>query len=237
MMTTFLKRLSVCLIIVSCIACSETPPDFTLKGNIKGLKKGVVYLQRQGDSTLITIDSLEIKGSPDFVLQSELKEPEVLFLKLFKNDGEEHIIPFFADKGVTEINTTLTNFRYDAKVIGSEQHKVLEEYIKLMDSYNDRNLEIIKQSFLAQKAQDSMAIDSLNTRSDRLFRLKYFSTINFAKNNSDSEVAPYLALYEIPSANSKYLDTIYNALSDRIKDSKYGKKLSEVIEERNASIQ
>ncbi len=236
-MTNFLKRFSVCLLIISCVACSETPPDFTLKGNIKGLKKGVVYLQRQGDSTLVTIDSLEIKGTPDFVLQSELKEPEVLFFKLFKNDGEEHIIPFFADKGITEINTTLTNFRYDAKVTGSQQHKTLEEYIKLMDRYNDRNLEIIKQGFLAQKAQDSVVIDSLNKASDGLFRRKYFATINFAKNNGDSEVAPYLALYEIPAANSKYLDTIYDALSDRVKNSKYGKKLSEVIEERNASIQ
>ena len=59
-------------------------------------------------------------------------------------------------------------------------------------------------------------------------------TINFAINNKDSEVAPYLALSEIYDANIKYLDTINNQLTPKVKASKYGKQLQDYINKRKA---
>jgi len=54
-------------------------------------------------------------------------------------------------------------------------------------------------------------------------------------NNKDSEIAPYLALYETRNANPVYIDSIYNSLNPEIKNSLYGKKLSEVIANRNSN--
>lgn len=34
----------------------------TVSGNVKGLKKGTLYLQKVNDTVLITVDSLQIKG-------------------------------------------------------------------------------------------------------------------------------------------------------------------------------
>jgi len=42
-----------------------------------------------------------------FELKSDIEFPEVYFLYLNKNDNKEERITFFADKGITEINTTL----------------------------------------------------------------------------------------------------------------------------------
>tara|TARA_R110002033_G_scaffold1173_5_gene11021 strand:- start:1167 stop:1322 length:156 start_codon:yes stop_codon:yes gene_type:complete len=42
-------------------------------------------------------------------------------------------------------------------------------------------------------------------------------------------VAPYLALTEIYNAQVKYLDTISNSLTPKVKDSKYGKELQSFI--------
>ena len=60
-------------------------------------------------------------------------------------------------------------------------------------------------------------------------------TTNFAVNNADFEVAPYLALAEIPDINLKYLDTIQKSLSPKVAKSTYGKKLDVLIKERKAS--
>ena len=49
-------------------------------------------------------------------------------------------------------------------------------------------------------------------------------------NNRESEVAPYLALSEIYDANVKWLDTINNSLTPKIKGSKYGKELQIFID-------
>jgi hypothetical protein len=234
-MTKLIKALSLIFLVVFVVSCGkDNDTNFTLKGKIKGLKKGIVYLQKDGDSSIINLDSLVISGQPEFTLKTNLEEPILLYLKLFKNDGEEHYIPFFADKGVTEINTTLKNFNFDAKIVGSEQQKLLEDYLEIMSQFNDQNLDIIQNSFLAQKANDSIAVDSLNSLSNRLVKRKYSYTIQYALNHKDSELAPYLALYEIPSANPIYIDSVYNGLTDAVKNSFYGKKLGEVISSRTS---
>lgn len=210
---------------------SENDANFTLKGKIKDLKKGVVYLQKDGKSSIIDLDSMVIKGQEEFILEANIKEPVLLYLKLQKNDGQEHYIPFFADKGVTEINSTLKGFTGDAKINGSKQQVLLEEYLKLSEGFQNRKLDLLKENFDAVKANDSIKSEALYQQSERLLKLKYASTINFALRNNDSEVSPYIAIYEIPDSNVKYLDSIYNNLTDRVKQSYYGKKLGNALEE------
>ncbi len=234
-MTKFYKTLSLlALLLIVCSCGDDNDTNFTLKGSVKGLKKGVVYLQKEVDSTIIDLDSMVISGQPEFTLKTNLEEPILLYLKLFKNDGDEHYIPFFADKGVTEVKTTLKNFNFDAEIKGSKPQDLLNEYTKVMSKFNNQNLDIIEANFLAQKDNDSIALDSLNRASETLFKRKYSYTIQFALNNRDNIIAPYLALYEVPSANPVYVDSIYNGLTENIKNSFYGKKLGKFITERNS---
>lgn len=235
-MTTFNKALSLIIILVFAVSCGkDNASNFTLNGSVKGLKKGVVYLQKEGDSSIVTLDSMAISGQREFTLKTHIDEPILLYLKLFKNDGEEHYIPFFADKGITEINTSLKNFNFDSEIKGSKQQALLEEYLEIISQYNNKNLDIIEAKFIAQKNNDSIAIDSLNTAADRLIKRRYSFTIQYAMNHKDSEVSPYLALYEARNANPVYIDSIYNNLDPEIKNSFYGKKLGEVVENRRVN--
>ena len=56
-----MKQIIVVFIALLFFSCgNEKTHDFTLKGQVKGLKKGTVYLQRQNDNMdMETIDSLE----------------------------------------------------------------------------------------------------------------------------------------------------------------------------------
>ena len=234
-MTKFNKVLTLLILTTTIISCGkDKETNFTLKGSIKGLKKGVVYLQKDGDSSIVDLDSVAITGQPEFTLHTNIDEPILLYLKLFKNDGEEHYIPFFADKGVTTIKTSLNKFNYDAEIEGSKQQDLLNEYTEIMSKFNDQNLDLIESTFLAQKDNDSIAVDSLNKASEKLMKRKYSYTIQFALNHKDNMIAPYLALYEIPSANPIYIDSVYNGLTENIKQSFYGKKLREIIENRSS---
>lgn len=225
-----MKKTAFIIGLLFVLSCAKDQSNFTLKGSIKDLKKGTVYLQKIEDTLLISIDSLKINGQSQFELHAQLEDPEMLYLKLDKQGSDQELIPFFADKGVTEINTTLKNFVLDAKIIGSEQQKKLEEYQAIMSRFQDKNLELIVSGLEAQKQQDSTLIDSfLKAQNDLLVR-KYLYTINFAINNKDNEIAPYLALFEIPDANVKYLDTINTSLTPAIKSSKYGLALQELID-------
>jgi len=212
--------------------CAKETPNFTLKGNIKGLKKGTVFLERVLDSTYEVIDSLVINGNSEFELHSNLKEPEVLLLRLNKNANDEELISFFADEGITEISSTLKNFNFNAKIKGSKQQELLNEYSEMISKFNNQNLDLIKEHFEPKKENDTTDNGDFETKQNNLLRRKYLYTINFAVNHNTSEVAPYLAISEIPDTNTKFLDTIYNSLEDSIKSTLYGKKLKELIDMR-----
>lgn len=226
-----MNKLSVIALLFLIVSCAKKQPDLIVKTHIKDLKKGTVYLKKVKDTTFITVDSILISGNPEFELYSDIESPEVFYLFLNKNTNEDDAIAFFADKGITEINTTLKSFPFDAEIKGSKQQEVWEEYQNMISKLNNRNLELIKEEFEAKKEADSLELNAINKEYNSLLKRKYLFAVNFALNNKDSEVAPYLALTEIYNANINLLDTINNSLTPEVKTSKYGKKLQVFIDE------
>ena len=216
------------------VACSSKEANFTLSGNVDGLKKGTLYLQKIEDTTIVNIDSLQVDGDSEYSLQATIDEPQILFLYLDKVDGDKNddIVDFFAEKGEMTINTTLKNFTVDAEVNGSKNQAKLKEYRDIIKRFNNQNLDLIKENFEAQQENDEEKILAVNKKYENSLRRKYLYTVNFAINNKDFEVAPYIMLTEVFDANIKYLDTVYNSLDKKVRKSKYGKELKSFIKER-----
>lgn len=224
-----MKKISLVLLALFLMACGKEQHDLTVKANIEGLKKGTLYLKKVEDTTLVIIDSLVVNGNTNIELHSDLDSPEIFYLYLDKNSAEKDRITFFADKGITEINTTLKNFAFEFEIKGSEQQKTLEEYQTVIDKINNRYLYNFKEQFEARKAGDTAKLNILIKEGNNSLKRKYLYTVNFALNNKNSEVAPYLALTEIYNARIDYLDTINNSLTPKVKASKYGKELNTFI--------
>jgi len=226
-----MKKLSILLLLLLAISCGKKEHDLTIKGTVKGLKKGTIYLQKISDTTLLAVDSVSIKGDSNFELHSALDTPEMFYLYLDKNDNSKNRLPFFADKGYIEINTTLKNFVYDAKIIGSKQQEVLTEFKKMMTQFNNKSLDLIQAKFEAQQKQNNTRADSLQKVYDKYKKSRFKYALNFGMNHLDSEVTPYIVLTEMYNANIKALDTIYNNLDEKVITSKYGIQLKEFIED------
>lgn len=230
-----MKKLSLVIIVLFCLAaCSTEETNLTINGTVQGLKKGTLYLQAIEDTSLVTIDSVVVQGDPVFSFETNIEGPRVMYLYLNKVDGTEHDdrIQFFAEPGEMTINTSLENFESDAVVEGSVNQEKLMEYRKMMKRFNSRNLDLIQANLMAQQQDNEEAIDSTNKEYESLIKRKYLYTVNFALNNKDLELAPYLAMSEVYDANVKYLDTIYNSLTPEIRESEYGKNLQTFLEER-----
>ncbi|WP_034059715.1 DUF4369 domain-containing protein [Lacinutrix jangbogonensis] len=226
-----MQKLLVLLSLCFLFSCgNETSDSLIVKGNIKGLKKGTVYLKKANDSTLVIVDSMQIKGDSNFQLESAIESPEIFYLYLDKNDNDNNRITFFGDKGVTEINTSLKRFNYDAKIKGSKQQDILEDYMRMSSKFKNKNLDLIKENFEAIKANDTALISQTEKSFKSLEKRKYLYTANFAINNRNSEVAPYLALTELYNANIKLLDLVNDTLTSTIKASNYGKEFQRFID-------
>lgn len=202
-----------------------------LTGNIEDLRKATLLLQKVEDSVYKTIDSVEINGNEDFKFEANINSPEVYFLTMrFKDSSKtEQRIPFFAEAKAINIKSRLKDFEYKHTITGSINHDKWEEYLLLMKRFNDRNIDLIQYRLEALKANDNFKADSLEKLSNKLITTRYLATVNFAKNNADFEIAPYLMLTEVQDINIKYQDTIFNLMPQNIKDSKYGKIMESFI--------
>ncbi len=208
-----------------------------LTGTVEGLRKGTLYLQKIQDSTLVNIDSVVVNGNPEFQFKTEIENPEIYYLYLKKEDGDSlnDRILFFAEKGNITVNTLLKTFESSAKVTGSENQKLLQEYRKLAKQFNEKNLEYIQAYFTEAKEENNIKkLDSIQLAIDNLLKRRYLYALNFASTHGDNVIAPFIALTEVSDANIIFLDTVASKLTDKVKASKYGKEFIEFIATRKA---
>jgi len=224
-----MKKTIVSLLIIAILAACKTEKKNTMfvQGEVKNLKKGILYLQKMKDTLAVTVDSIVLDGINTFTLADEVESPELYFLSLNKSPSKQ--ISFFGEKGTITINTKLDKFVYGATINGLTNQLLLDEYNEMKRKFSDKRLDLIKADFDSKKSGDSIKIDSIENLIKGLIKRKYYYTTNFAVNHPDNEIAPYLALTELFDANITLLDTINNSLTPKVKASKYGKKLEEFI--------
>ncbi|MCK4562341.1 MAG: DUF4369 domain-containing protein [Flavobacteriaceae bacterium] len=205
---------------------SENENTMYVKGSIKGLKKGTLYLQKQVDSLVISIDSVKVNGTQDFILTDEVLSPEMYYLTLGNTDNK---IPFFGEKDTINITSRLDKFVLKAEISGSENQDLLNKFYEFKDKFRDQNLDLIKEEFEARKSENQDSILIVQKKLKNLVRRRYLYAANFAITNANNEVSPYIALTELSDATINLLDTINNSLSEKVKKSKYGIQLNEFV--------
>ncbi|WP_281238917.1 DUF4369 domain-containing protein [Flavobacterium praedii] len=217
-------------LLVSCNK-NESKTNLHITGNIKGLKEGTLYIQRYVEPSLVAIDSIKIDGNSNFECNIDLKSPEMLYLFLDRGvtNSLDNNIMFFAEPGTINIDTNLDTYLSSAKITGSKNHELFEEYRKINARFTDENLTLIEQKFKAIKRKNTKAIDSISILQDNNVKRKYLYATNFTVNNKDHEVSPYIALAEIYDINIKYLDTIQKSMTPKVAKSLYGEKLTKYV--------
>ena len=241
MQKSFFTSLSVLILVcfaglLTLVSCSEkkSEKNFVLNGNINGLKSGTLYIQRIKDTLLVPIDTIKIDGDSHFVSEFDLQSPEMLYLFLDRGvtNSLDNNISFFAEKGTMNIETTLDFFTADAKITGSKNQELYDDYRKVMARYVNQDMDLIEKKFKAFKDGKLDEVSKMEEEQKSILKRKYLYTTNFAVNHSDYEVAPYVALANIYDINLKYLDTIQKTMSPKVAKSLYGTKLNEFIAER-----
>lgn len=230
------KSIILLLSIVVFASCSEkkSTKNFVLTGNIKGLKKGTLYIQRINDTVLVAIDTIKINGDSHFSSEFDLQSPEMLYLFLDRgvSNSVDNNISFFAEKGKMNIETSLDFFTADVKITGSKNQALYDEYKKVVSRFVDQDLDLIEKRINALKNNKIEEAARIEEEQKGILKRKYLYTTNFAVNHGDYEVAPYVALAEIYDINLKYMDTIQKSMTPKVAKSLYGKKLNVFIAAR-----
>lgn len=216
-------------------SCSDkkTEGNLEISGTIKGLKKGKLYIQRVQDTTLIALDTIVLNGKSTFESTIQLDSPEMLYLFLDRgvSNSVDNNLLFFAEPGKINIDTDLEFFLGKAKITGSKNQELYDQYKSIVSKFNDQQLELVKDELMALKNKTAVSLEN-SKKQDAILKRRYLYAANFALTNADHEVAPYIALTDIYDMNLKYLDTIQKSMSPQVAKSKYGKRLNEFLAER-----
>ena len=229
MKNAFIALFSV-LLIISC-SKKESDKNLHITGNIKGLQEGKLYLQKIVDTNLVAIDSVILDGKSTFEWHLDIDSPEMLYLFLDRGvtNSVDNNLPIFAEPGTINIDTDLNRFFADAKITGSKNHKLYEDYKKINTKFINQNLELSKERFDAIRFNRPADVPAIEAKIESNLTRTYLYPLNFAITNKNFDVAPFIALSEISNANVKYLDTINNSLTEKVAKAKYGKLLAKHI--------
>ena len=234
-----MKKIFLAVIaVITLIACDKKEVDADanvhITGDVKGLSQGKLYLQKSQDSALVMLDSIIVNGDSKFESHIKLDSPEMLYLFLDRGETNsiDNSLPFFAEPGNINIETSLKEFFAAAKITGSKNQDLWMKFDSINKRFNEENLTLIEKRLKNEIKPNPTSADSIEQAYQKLLKRKYRYTAHFAVTHADKEIAPYLALSEIADINTPYLDTIQKSMTPEVAKSKYGKMLNEHIKER-----
>ena len=207
------------------VSCSAPKKDMQVIVEVKDLKKGVLFLERVQDSTLVTVDSIFLSREEAVVLQADLDHPELFYILLDRNqtDDIDNRIPFFGQAGEVSIQTTLDDYVANAEVSGSSTQEIYNAYLRVIRQFNNEELDLLAAYLHAQISQNTDSLTLIEQQTASLSKRKILFTVNFAVNNANSVIAPYLALSDLSGIPKSLLDTIAASMSENVANSRYGK--------------
>jgi hypothetical protein len=219
--------LALSIVLFAC--SSKKEGNMVVQGQIKGLKKGTLYLQKMKDTLLVSVDSVALLGKDTFKLTDNVDSPVLYYLTFDGNTTDKRIL-FFGEKGTITINDKVEGFGFAPEITGSKNQEILDKFNVISKKFQNQRLEFIKKDFDAKKAKDQDLIKKLEVDYNRLLRRRVLYTTNFAITNANYEAAPYIALTEMYNASIKMLDTVNFSLTPKVKRSLYGKRFQEYLD-------
>ncbi len=215
-----LKLIIILLSVTILFNCRYNGKDsFNLNGKIKGLRKGKIYLQRNINDSLISIDSINMKSKNKFTFRGNLTAPEVYWIYI--KSKEYFKIPIFMEKGDINISINMDSI-LEAKVTGSKNHNKLIELKKMLSKFNYKknlayvNLLQTKNTKIKTEIKDNMT---------KLEKTKNLYILNFALQNKDMAISPYVIYNYLSESPKIYLDSIKKTMGEEALKSIYGKFL------------
>ncbi len=218
----------VTILMFSCAQNNRKQGNLIVKGQVKGLRLGTLLIKQMIKDSLVSIDSIKVDGNEHFEFHTRIDQPQMMLLELPEvKDGK--ILFFAAPHDTIQIFTYVESFGIDPKVKGGINQAKRNEYNAMIKKFNNKELDLFKARFEAQKSQLLQEADSIGKKLENLKKKRKLYTLNFIFQNKDKAIAPYLAMMEFYD-NVKAIDTIYKSLTPEQQKSIYGKELKKILQ-------
>ncbi|MFX0556895.1 redoxin domain-containing protein [Maribacter sp. CXY002] len=239
------KSLLLIVGIATLMSCNSTPEGFTINGELRGeIPEGTnVFLKRINNNNQPEEVDTAMVSNGIFQFKGVSNTPELHYIFVDKLTGYTAII---LENGTIDFTAQKDSLGF-AEIKGTYQNDIFSNYLK-----KSRDLSLQAKSIqedLQMAAANGSSEASVMALKDEMQELeeKYQGfEIEYIKNNPDALISALLLdrAMSTKTISSGELQTLYEALSQEIKDSRPGKRLMEGMEalkrseenEKNTSV-
>jgi hypothetical protein len=228
-MKKILLLVAVAVVLFSCKNLGEG--EYEITGNVKGMKTGLVYLEKQNPMGMGSqaIDTVKIVDGK-FEIKGKTGEPEITFIQIDKVNGK---VPFILEGGEIAITvdkdsifkskSTGTYSNDEFTKFNEESTKIQKKMQKSVMEFQMKNMAVMNE---AQQNKDTATISRLRKEYDVVQKPITDYTFGYPKTHPKSFIS--VLIVQMMSNNPKFakeIDGLYNSLDESLKKTKPGKAI------------
>jgi peroxiredoxin len=230
-MTNIIKVVAAALILTSC----AKENNYKIDGSAEGIKDGTkVFLQEISEQNqLVNIDTSAVKNGKFSFDPAEVENSD---LNLITVEGINGNIIFVSENEKLKIKANKDSI-IDSSVKGGEQNDFFKTYFDEVMGSNKERQRIQQEGMAAMRKKDTVKVDAIRAEMDDINENSVSKRLKMIDNHKESNISVLILsdLMGLRLIDAAKAEEKFNALSEKVKNSKKGKKLSEMIAKAKAS--
>ena len=217
------KKIIIFLIILT--SCSSEKEKLIIEGEINGVKNSKIYLSCVEEGKII--DSVNIIDGK-FKLQTYIDANKEMSI-ILGDKNSENKFDFISEPTNILFTSSKDKFVFNGKIQNS---KLFDDYKNLknrINQFDEKDLEMLAEQIESSSKGNQNKFDSINEQRLILNQKKILFIVNYSMSNKSNPLSPFISYKYRENINKKYLEKIYENLSEEIKNSYYGGKLSSIF--------
>ena len=214
------NKIIIFLIILT--SCKSEKENLIIEGKISGVKNSMIYLSSVDEEEIL--DSVNIIDGK-FTLKTYVDKTKEMSMILGDRNSEDKF-DFISEPAHILFTSSKDKFVFNGQIQNSKLYTDYKNLKNQINRFDEKDLEMLAEQIEISVIGNPNKYDSINEQRLKLNQRKILFIVNYAVNNSSNPISAFISYKYRENINEKFLEKIYENLSDEIKNSYYGAKLS-----------
>ena len=217
------NKIIIFLIILT--SCSTEKENLIIEGKINGVKNSKIYLSSVEEGKII--DSVNIIDGK-FTLKTYMDATKEMSM-ILGDKNSENKFDFITEPAHILFTSSKDKFEFNGRIQNSNLYSDYKKLNNQINQFYEKDIEMLAEQIEISIKGNQNKYDSVNEQRLKLNQKKILFIVNYAMSNASNPLSAYISYKYRENINKIYLEKIYENLSDEVKDSFYGGKLSSIF--------
>ena len=214
------NKIIIFLIILT--SCTSEKENLIIEGKISGVKNSKIYLSSVDEEEIL--DSVNIIDGK-FTLKTYVDKTKEMSMILGDRNSKDKF-DFISEPAHILFTSSKDKFVFNGQIQNSKLYTDYKNLKNQINRFDEKDLEMLAEQIEISVIGNPNKYDSINEQRLKLNQRKILFIVNYAMSNASNPVSAFISYKYRENINKKYLEKIYENISEEIKNSYYGAKLS-----------